>query len=90
MQQCAHNENIYRNRGACKGLWLLLPKAGNFHRDQTVGPSRAAAMNPAAAVLRLGVTVAVHSDMPVSLIDPPLTMWCAANHITSSGKSHCR
>jgi predicted amidohydrolase YtcJ len=60
---------------------------GDFHRDQTVGPFRAAAMNPAATALRLGVTVAGHSDTPVSPIDPLLTMWCAANRITSSGKA---
>jgi len=59
---------------------------GDFHRDQTVGPFRAAAMNPAATALRLGVTVAGHSDTPVSPIDPLLTMWCAANRVTSSGR----
>lgn len=60
---------------------------GDFHRDHTVGPFRAAAMNPAATALRLGVTVAGHSDTPVSPIDPLLTMWCAANRITSSGQA---
>ena len=59
---------------------------GDFHRDQTVGPFRAAAMNPAATALRLGVTVAGHSDTPVSPIDPLLTMWCAVNRLTSTGR----
>lgn len=59
---------------------------GDFHSDQTVGPFRAAAMNPAATALRLGVPVAGHSDTPVSPIDPLLTMWCAANRVTSSGR----
>jgi hypothetical protein len=59
---------------------------GDFHRDQTVGPFRTAAMNPAATALRLGVPVAGHSDTPVSPIDPLLTMWCAANRVTSSGR----
>lgn len=59
---------------------------GDFHRAQTFGPFRADAMNPAATALRLGVTVAGHSDTPVSPIDPLLTMWCAANRVTSSGR----
>ena len=59
---------------------------GDFHREQTVGPFRAAAMNPAATALRLGITVAGHSDTPVSPIDPLMTMWCAANRVTSSGR----
>lgn len=59
---------------------------GDFHRSETVGPFRAAAMNPAATALRLGVPVAGHSDTPVSPIDPLMTMWCAANRVTSSGR----
>ncbi len=59
---------------------------GDFHRDQTMGAFRAAAMNPAVTALRLGVTVAGHSDTPVSPINPLLTMWCAANRVTSSGR----
>jgi predicted amidohydrolase YtcJ len=43
-------------------------------------------MNPAATALRLGVTVAAHSDTPVSPVDPLLTMWAAANRVTSSGR----
>jgi len=43
-------------------------------------------MNPAASAYRLGVTVAGHSDTPVSPIDPLFTVWCAANRVTSSGR----
>ena len=44
-------------------------------------------MNPAVTALRLGVMVAAaHSDTPVSPVDPLLTMWCAANRVTSSGR----
>ena len=59
---------------------------GEFHRAHTFGAFRAAAMNPAATALRLGVVVAAHSDTPVSPVDPLLTLWCAANRVTSSGR----
>lgn len=59
---------------------------GDFHYGHTLGPSRARCMNPAASALRLGVTVAGHSDTPVSPIDPLFTVWCAVNRVTSSGR----
>lgn len=59
---------------------------GDFHHDHTFGAFRAAAMNPAATALRLGVTVAAHSDTPVSPVDPLLTLWAAANRVTRSGR----
>jgi len=59
---------------------------GDFHCAHTVGPARAQAMNPAASAFRLGVTVAGHSDTPVSPIDPVFTMWCAANRVSKSGR----
>jgi predicted amidohydrolase YtcJ len=59
---------------------------GDFHVRHTVGPARAQGMNPAASALRLGVTVAGHSDTPVSPIDPLFTLWCAVNRQTSSGQ----
>lgn len=59
---------------------------GDFHAAHTLGPSRAVCMNPAASALRLGVTVAAHSDTPVSPIDPLFTVWCAVNRRTSSGR----
>lgn len=59
---------------------------GDFHRSHTFGAFRAAAMNPAATALRLGMVVAAHSDTPVSPVDPLLTMWCAANRISASGR----
>ncbi len=59
---------------------------GDFHRAHTFGAFRAAAMNPAATALRLGVVVAAHSDTPVSPVDPLLTLWAAANRVTSSGQ----
>jgi predicted amidohydrolase YtcJ len=59
---------------------------GDFHHDHTFGAFRAAAMNPAATALRLGVMAAAHSDTPVSPVDPLLTAWAAANRVTRSGR----
>lgn len=59
---------------------------GEFHRAHTFGAFRAAAMNPAATALRLGIVVAAHSDTPVSPVDPLLTAWCAANRVTAAGR----
>ncbi len=59
---------------------------GDFHRAHTFGAFRAAAMNPAATALRLGVVIAAHSDTPVSPVDPLFSMWCAANRVSSTGR----
>ncbi len=59
---------------------------GEFHRAHTFGAFRAAAMNPAATALRLGVVIAAHSDTPVSPVDPLLTLWCAVNRVTGAGR----
>ncbi len=59
---------------------------GEFHRAHTFGAFRAAALNPAATALRLGVMVSAHSDTPVSPVDPLFTLWCAANRVTATGR----
>lgn len=59
---------------------------GEFHRAHTFGAFRTAALNPAATAQRLGVVVSAHSDSPVSPVDPLLTLWCAANRVTATGR----
>ena len=59
---------------------------GDFHYHQTVGPARSQGFSPLATALRLGVPVGVHSDTPVSPIDPLFSAWCAVNRVTSSGR----
>ncbi|SKA28951.1 hypothetical protein SAMN02745126_04847 [Enhydrobacter aerosaccus] len=59
---------------------------GEFHRAHTFGAFRTAALNPAATALRLGVVVSAHSDTPVSPVDPLLTLWCAANRVSATGR----
>ena len=59
---------------------------GDFHYSQTVGPARSQGFSPLATALRLGVPVGVHSDTPVSPIDPLFSAWCAVNRVTSTGR----
>ncbi|MCL4745155.1 MAG: amidohydrolase [Burkholderiaceae bacterium] len=58
---------------------------GDAHRDITVGPERAERMNACRTALANGVPLAIHSDAPVTPLDPLFTAWCAVNRITSSG-----
>lgn len=58
---------------------------GDQHRDQTVGNKIAVRMNPAREALELGVTLAIHSDAPVTPMGPLHVMWSAVNRMTASG-----
>ncbi|WP_119420626.1 amidohydrolase [Desertibaculum subflavum] len=59
---------------------------GDAHYSQTMGPDRAERMDACATALREGVTLAMHSDAPVTPIGPLFTAWCAVNRLTSSGR----
>jgi predicted amidohydrolase YtcJ len=58
---------------------------GDFHSRYTLGPDRAAHMNPLAAAARHGVRFSLHSDSWVTPIDPLHMVWTAAVRETSSG-----
>jgi hypothetical protein len=58
---------------------------GEQHRAVTMGPSRALRLDPCKTALGVGVPLSIHSDTPVTPIDPLFTMWCAVNRITASG-----
>jgi predicted amidohydrolase YtcJ len=59
---------------------------GDEHRDLTIGPERAAAMDGAATALAAGVRIALHSDAPVTPLGALHLAWCAANRLTASGQ----
>jgi len=59
---------------------------GDQHAAYTVGPDRAAQMNPCASALRHGLQIAIHSDAPITPLDPLFTAWCATCRETVSGK----
>lgn len=58
---------------------------GDWHRDETLGPRRAAFISPTVSALRAGVKFSLHTDAPVV---PPAAMhvwWSAVNRVTRSG-----
>lgn len=59
---------------------------GEEHRRVTIGPERAARLEPFATADRLGVRYAMHSDAPVTPIGPLFTAWCAVNRRTAKGR----
>lgn len=59
---------------------------GDQHRTETMGPDRARRMNATGTAQRLGVPFAIHSDTPITPLDPLFTAWCAVNRLTESGE----
>ncbi|USE77352.1 amidohydrolase [Cupriavidus gilardii] len=59
---------------------------GEAHADQTVGAQWAARMNPARSALRLGIPVAIHSDAPITPLNPLFTAWCAVQRESAAGR----
>jgi hypothetical protein len=59
---------------------------GDQHYSLTMGPDRATRMDACGTAKRLGVPYTIHSDAPVTPLDPLFTAWCAVNRQTASGK----
>jgi hypothetical protein len=57
---------------------------GDAHYGQTMGPDRANRMNPAGSALRMGIPFAIHSDAPITQLNPFFTAWCAVQRKTAS------
>ena len=58
---------------------------GDAHIEATMGRDRANRLDDAGEALRAGVPLAIHSDAPVTMMNPLFTAWCAVNRLTSSG-----
>lgn len=59
---------------------------GDQHMTETMGPDRARRMNATGTAERLGVPFTIHSDTPITPLDPLFTAWCAVNRLTESGE----
>lgn len=59
---------------------------GDQHVGVTVGPERAARMNACRSALDAGLTLAIHSDAPITPLAPLFTAWCAVNRVSASGQ----
>lgn len=69
--------NIFSNH-----LWYW----GDQHADTIIGVDRASRMDAAATALRSGVPISLHSDSPVTPLDPLATASYAATRTTPSGR----
>ncbi|WP_322084983.1 amidohydrolase [Burkholderia sp. BCC1999] len=59
---------------------------GDAHYSQTIGPDRANRMDAAGSARRLGIPFALHSDAPITPLNPLFTAWCAVQRETASGR----
>lgn len=59
---------------------------GDAHYAQTMGADRANRMNAAGTANRLGITYGLHSDAPITQLNPLFTAWCAVQRETASGR----
>lgn len=87
--QMAGEDQFYRaaRLGVCVNLFANhLWFYGDAHVEFTVGPDRAARMNACRSALDNGVTLAIHSDSPVTPLGPLHVAWCAVNRITPKGR----
>ena len=58
---------------------------GDFHKKHTLGPIRINHMNPLASAKKHGVTFALHSDSPITAINPLRMIQTAAERKSISG-----
>ncbi|MBB4173841.1 amidohydrolase [Sulfitobacter noctilucicola] len=77
-----------RELGLCTNIFSNhLYYFGDQHVALTIGEDRASRMNAARSALDAGVSVALHSDAPVTPMGPLFTAWCAVNRKTMSGRT---
>ncbi len=69
--------NIFTNH-----IWYW----GDQHSEITMGPDRVRSMWACRTALDAGVPISLHTDSGVTPIGHLMTMWCAVNRITPSGR----
>jgi len=91
LQHCQMADEAIFRRMAAQGMCVNLFANhihywGDQHAAITMGPSRAQRLDACATALACGVPMAIHSDTPVTPLDPLFTMSCAVNRLTASGR----
>ena len=91
LQHCQMADEAIFRRMATAGMCVNLFANhifywGEQHRAITMGPSRALRLDACGTALAAGVPLAIHSDTPVTPVDPLFTMWCAVNRLTPTGR----
>jgi hypothetical protein len=59
---------------------------GDAHYEQTMGPERAHRLDATGTAQRLGIPYGIHTDAPITPLNPLFTAWCAVNRISSGGR----
>jgi len=59
---------------------------GDRHHDIFLGPKRAARINPLASSLKAGLDFTLHSDLPITPMEPFHSIHTAVNRVTRNGK----
>ena len=59
---------------------------GDRHRDQFLGPQRAARIDPSRSALNRNLKITLHHDAPIVGISMLNVAWAAVNRVTSSGQ----
>ncbi len=91
LQHCQMADAALFRRMAANGMCVNLFANhiyywGEQHAAYTMGPSRAWRLDACASALAAGVPLAIHSDTPVTPVDPLFTAWCAVNRLTAKGR----
>lgn len=91
LQHCQLADRAQLERAARLGMCINffsnhLYYWGDAHVAQTVGLPWAQRMNPAKTARNLGITFSLHSDAPITPLNPLFTAWCAAHRATASGR----
>ncbi len=58
---------------------------GDRHVSLFIGPEKAAGIDPLASTVAAGLPFTLHSDLPVTPVDPLFSIHCAANRLTRDG-----
>jgi predicted amidohydrolase YtcJ len=73
--------------GVCANLFANhLYYWGDAHYELTMGPERANRLDATGTAQRVGVPYSIHSDAPITPLDPLFTAWCAVNRKSSGGR----
>lgn len=73
--------------GVCANLFSNhLYYWGDAHYELTMGPERAHRLDATGTAQRLGIPYGIHTDAPITPLNPLFTAWCAVNRISSGGR----
>ncbi|MGH2603066.1 MAG: amidohydrolase family protein, partial [Dehalococcoidia bacterium] len=58
---------------------------GEQHYTIVMGPERANGIDSPAMAMQYGIPFSMHSDAPVTTLEPLFAAWCAVNRVTTTG-----